>query len=332
MRAYANSERLAARVDQQEPAAVGAGRAVAQDAQVTRGPQPGDLLRATEGDRHRQGSASGASPSGRLLERGVLGVVGLDPLDLDLRPVGGVEAAQVPLLDPGAHVLAHAARGQGLAARDLGRIPAVRLAVDAPQLAIGGLERLAVRRHQPHQLALDEAHPQLGPLGRQHVGGVLPAAQPVGHRLAVVLLVEDGVVEVVGDGEHRGERRERLGLEARDPARDLGVRAAALQQRIAPDQLDLVEQHDPAGEAGGGHQARGEAEALQRQLARRDRLEGPGRGLAGLPEAPLQLGDADRVAGPEAHDPVRPAPGRRPAARRGRASPRSARRAPKRAS
>lgn len=75
-----------------------------------------------------------------------------------------------------------------------------------------------------------------------------------------------------------------------------------MQQRVAADQLDLVEEQQPAGEAGGAEEPGEETQPLAGQVARRHRAERVEPAGADRLERPAQLGDPDRVTGPEPQD------------------------------
>ena len=67
-------------------------------------------------------------------ELGILAQVDLESGSLDLRLVRRIETPEIPLIDPGAHVLAHPVRGQAFQAGHRGRIPTERLSVYLPSL------------------------------------------------------------------------------------------------------------------------------------------------------------------------------------------------------
>ena len=100
------------------------------------------------------------------------------------------------------------------------------------------------------------------------------------------------------------DRGRRVVAVAADPSGDLGVRLRSLRRGVATDQLHFIEQHDPPAVAGRLDQAGDETEPLARQVTLLDRRQPVRGGRARLLEPPPQVGDRQRVAGPEADDPV----------------------------
>lgn len=72
-----------------------------------------------------------------------------------------------------------------------------------------------------------------------------------------------------------------------------------MQQRVTPDQLHFIEQHQPARAAGGGQQTRGKTQALRGKLLDGDRGEDHPP-LAGVLQATPQSRHRQRIAAPEA--------------------------------
>ena len=186
----------------------------------------------------------------------VVGEVDDDLAGGDVGQVRRVEAAQVPLVDPRPHVLPHPVRRQPLQPLDVRRVPPERVGVDLLQLGVGAVELVAVGRLQADLVTLDHPHAGLGQARQQLVLGGLLHAQPFRDQLEVVLADEDLRLEVVDGGQHGPDRRARIVAVAADPAGHLGVGLGPLQQRVAADQLDLVEQDNPSPVPGGGDQAR----------------------------------------------------------------------------
>ena len=113
-------------------------------------------------------------------------------------------------------------------------------------LAVGAVELVPVGRLQADLLAFDDPHAGLGrgrPAARPRWS---LHAQPLRDQLEVVLADEHLGLEVVDGGQHGAERRTGIVAVAAHPAGDLGVGLGPLQQRVAADQLDLVEQERPS--------------------------------------------------------------------------------------
>ena len=208
---------------------------------------------------------------------------------------------EVPLVDPGPDVLPHAGGAQPLDADDVGRRPGVRRAVQLLEYGVGAVEVDRVRRCHEQQVLADRLHRGFGQRSGLRPLLRLLVQELAGQRLPVTLAHQDRRFEVVGHGEHRRDLRTGVGAQ---PAGDLGVGPAALQQRVPPDELDLVEQQHPADVPGGPQQPGREGPALPRQLTRRHGTEVVDAGLINGLEGPPQIGGPDRVAGPEADDGV----------------------------
>ena len=129
---------------------------------------------------------------------------------------------------------------------DVRRIPAVRLGVDLLQLGVGPIELVLPGWLERNLLALDDPHAGLGLAGGELVLDGAPHAQPLGDELGVVLAHEHLGLEVVDGGQHRAQRRARVVAVAAHPTGDLAVGLRPLQQGVAADQLDLVEQDAPS--------------------------------------------------------------------------------------
>ena len=164
-----------------------------------------------------------------VLEVAVGAQVHVQAAHADLGLVGGVEPAQVPLVDPGPHVLAHAVGRQPLEARHVRRLPPVGLAVDLLELGVGAVQLLTSGRLELHLLSLDDPHARLGLGGQQLVLVRALGAEPFGDELDVVFADQHLGLEVVDGGEHGAERRRRVVAVATHPPGDLGVGLGPLQ-------------------------------------------------------------------------------------------------------
>ena len=172
-------------------------------------------------------------------------------------------------------------------------------------------------------------------------------SQRLGDQLFVAAVVEHRGHEIVGERGDRRDPRQGVLVVPAEPARQFGVASAALQARIAADELDLVQKNTPAGEADRGKETRRKSEPLTRKIgfARRLDVEQFGRPVVAKPglhgrqaefAAAEKAGDARVILGRKARD--QPEQGgehrrQRPRARLlGRPGTRGGRKAPRRAS
>ena len=166
------------------------------------------------------------------------------------------------------------------------------------------IELVVVGRLKQEHVLLDVPHPRL----RQRrclipLRGFL-RAQPRGDLRTVVLPGQDCGLEIVGHREHWDQRQPRVALVAAEPHGEFRVRPAALEQRIPADQLDLIEQNDPAGVARRPQQPGSEPEPLARQVADCDRSERIEPGRAHRSQGAAEFGDAQGLTAPKPHERV----------------------------
>src|SRR5947208_3206 len=114
--------------------------------------------------------------SGIAFEIGILPVVHGNLHRLGLRNEVRVEPDEIPLVDPGTHVLAHPGGSEAFQTGDVGRVPAEGIAVDLLEAPIGAIELGVVRRLDRHELAIDDPHPNLRLAGQEVVLGALARA------------------------------------------------------------------------------------------------------------------------------------------------------------
>ena len=243
--------------------------------------------------------------AGLSFQVGVFLVRRMKLVDHGVRRGTGAQPQQIPFVDRGPDLVAHAGLNPGAAgpARQPRRIPAIGLAVDLPQLVDRVVHVVFRRRVQRHARLLQQAH---APLGQRGDAGVSALRQARPHVAAVLLAAvgaDDGGGEVVGHGADRDQARVRFdGLS--HPARQLGVRPAALQDGVRPDQLQFVQEHDPALVAGALDQLDGKPQALRRQLGGPGRPEGTRLLLPYRRQPALDFRDLQPVSRPERFDPA----------------------------
>src|SRR3979411_1708194 len=116
-------------------------------------------LRSTDWRAGTQGTGRAEPWSGLAFEIGILPVVHGDLHRLGLRNEARVEPGEIPLVDPGPHVLAHPGGSEALQTGDVGRVPAEGVGVDLLDARIGTIELGVVRGLDRHELAIDDPHP-----------------------------------------------------------------------------------------------------------------------------------------------------------------------------
>ena len=191
----------------------------------------------------------------------------------------------------------------------------------ARQIEIVGRDQADAGR-PPH---LGHAVSRLNRLARQPL-----AFQRLGNELVVTPTVEHFADVIVGERGHGDDAGQRVRRVPAQPARQLGITLAALQRRIAADELDFVEENAPSGNARRGQQPRRKSQPLASKLRLGGRLDVEQFRRALLPEPGSDDRGAELAAAEEPGDPrmiVQAQTGDEPDAGRGR-SPRARPRPP----
>ena len=176
--------------------------------------------------------------------------------------------------------------------------------MDGLQAAIDFVQGGHAGRFERQRFSLDEAHAGFGARGEGDVLVGVLGAELGAEEFLVLLFLEDGETEIVGNGGDGEEGRANVAIDAAHPAGEFRIRTAALEGAVAAHQFDFVDEQHPTAVARGEEEAGGEAEALQGEFFGLDRFEREEAGTADLFEALADAADGDGFAGPEVGDVV----------------------------